>query len=1271
MSGSSRGSPTSPDKVGASKRNNVSRSPPLKGNQQDGSLAVMGHSMITRSGDPDSDLTGLNLDLRLITGRMAQTLNTYEGRAAILAKEQIKDVENQLDEIANPILKVKIKGVLEDYKSLATEREEILYTLGKWFENCADEFLEELEDFESQQDEEGDSLSDHIGQAKDIIAKIKYINCKIVEFQSNGMSTEKLIAQKKELESELLKKKVIVDNTQTDTEMLAMFTQQVDGLLLMIKDSTADEIEKALLDLKLTEASDYIKTQIIELERTSRRVGVLFKNVKELENTNGQLADENSFLKQRLAKVDNQFKVHLIKKVEKLDNALDELGDVKYIKSRGLGSNSHDIDRRVGGGGGMSMEMEMIENYQQQIQTLDIENKDLIIKVETLEEENDDFKEEIKTLEQKLIKSISDHDKIRKSTIAVEHPLVKLDKGNQQDTISLDSISSATNFSEGNIALPMSQPAESKRKTVLMNEKNQREAMVSTITIQDGKKLEALRVDNDLLRGQISKLKTALSTARKQAVKPKRHTKNTQTKILKPGTDDVVVTPEQEEEDEIEEEEEKYEEEEGQPEEESAEETTEEVRSQSRATRLPKKQNKYKESIQFGHEDACPPPFSSASSIISSEVKDDRESPFTKTEIKKCKQDRANSDLQSDVGEKDGERGRSRRMKAREDAEDNRQRGDKSDPEHSDLTDSSSESEEEAEEQRTPQTPTKSIVKKNKKKIAPKQHVKFEEPDDMKSSEPETPTFERVPTPKVETEDAVITLEKIKEEMKDFLSYGRKFITSIHQCLSDTADSELALNIYSYSELERKIMGLETSLNILLYGIDLGMHLVTPNQMKPTHSPLPFENKLYFQENLSKYLREKYPNLNVSSMKLFDPELEPVKQLHPAEAPSHAPSPSLKSYTDSTSQQPGNFSNFTIPLTATHAPEPKSRQRPKKIHKRKPMKREETAGFGKIEEIMVNLTSDAVFGRKNNRSEAKKLLDDRTFNEIVDHVMPKEIAMEYLKLIQPTHDTIGKKQYIEKVKRGILKVKDLLDLLNLNSNQGVIKGMPSNKLGEPRARQTKIHHTNLDVSDLIGQSNMLAPAQSDIAEIENSYIYRYKQRLAHYDERERERVRASLDEYTFHHHDDLRVSNSLTVMEVPLTPRTLHDWNRGGKYGEFRGYFNRIGTKEENLFDLSKSNPNMDQLLTPEKRTFLPVVTQNLLPHSEAKKFPTRNMTKKLRKSINHQPVVDQNHPKISDLLKLEWETPKLSSVAKLPKIANASGVTEQQSFITEQQSFP
>ena len=76
----------------------------------------MGHSMISRVGDPESEMNGINLDLRLITGRMAQTLHSYEGRANSLARDNVKEVENHLDEIDNPILKVQIKTVLDDYK---------------------------------------------------------------------------------------------------------------------------------------------------------------------------------------------------------------------------------------------------------------------------------------------------------------------------------------------------------------------------------------------------------------------------------------------------------------------------------------------------------------------------------------------------------------------------------------------------------------------------------------------------------------------------------------------------------------------------------------------------------------------------------------------------------------------------------------------------------------------------------------------------------------------------------------------------------------------------------------------------------------------------------------------------------------------------------------------------------------------------------------------------------------------------------------------------
>jgi len=73
----------------------------------------MGHSMINRSGDQEGEL---NLDLRLITGRMAQTLHSYEDVAAKLYLEHINEVEDHLDEIDSPILKVQIKSVLEDYK---------------------------------------------------------------------------------------------------------------------------------------------------------------------------------------------------------------------------------------------------------------------------------------------------------------------------------------------------------------------------------------------------------------------------------------------------------------------------------------------------------------------------------------------------------------------------------------------------------------------------------------------------------------------------------------------------------------------------------------------------------------------------------------------------------------------------------------------------------------------------------------------------------------------------------------------------------------------------------------------------------------------------------------------------------------------------------------------------------------------------------------------------------------------------------------------------
>lgn len=46
-------------------------------------------------------------------------------------------------------------------------------------------------------------------------------------------------------------------------------------------------------------------------------------------------------------------------------------------------------------------------------------------------------------------------------------------------------------------------------------------------------------------------------------------------------------------------------------------------------------------------------------------------------------------------------------------------------------------------------------------------------------------------------------------------------------------------------------------------------------------------------------------------------------------------------------------------------------------------------GLCKIEEILKSLTSVSVI--KDDKSAANKILDDRSFTEIVDRVMPKEV----------------------------------------------------------------------------------------------------------------------------------------------------------------------------------------------------------------------------------------------------------------------------------------
>ena len=96
----------------------------------------------------------------------------------------------------------------------------------------------------------------------------------------------------------------------------------------------------------------------------------------------------------------------------------------------------------------------------------------------------------------------------------------------------------------------------------------------------------------------------------------------------------------------------------------------------------------------------------------------------------------------------------------------------------------------------------------------------------------------------------------------------------------------------------------------------------------------------------------------------------------------------------------------------------------------------------------------------------------------------------------------------------------------------------------------------------------------------------------------------------------------------------------------------------------------MDQGLASEadKRSFLPIVTHNLIPHFEAKKSPSSSKnnlvnTKKLMSNLSHHSYLEQNPPTVSDLLNIEVEKPKISAIGKLPKIKTRA--------IDQNQSFP
>ena len=618
------------------------------------------------------------------------------------------------------------------------EREDILYTVEKWFDSCTDEFLEELEELESSL-EGGESLCGHIDQAKSIIAKIKFINHKIVEFQNNGMSTKQLIAQKKNLEEELMKKKIIVDNTHTGTEVIVTWKRRVENVLGLIRNSEATEIEKALLDMQLTEAVDNINSHIIGLEKNSRRTGVLFKTVKELELTNESLANENGFLKQRLSKLDKQFKETMTKKVMKLDNALEELGDIKHLKSTGPGTNADDVSRSVRRGG-VSFEMELIDSYQEKIHVLDSENKDLIAKVESLETENDEYKEELMSMEAKLKDALREYENLKHSEIAAAHPLVKLDG---DDIYSLGAVST-TLFSDGFESMTMSKSGgvELKRKNT-MDQTRKGSAMVSTITMQDGKELEILKIENEKLKAQLGKVKNSLNTVRRQSIRPRMTAKTTQTVLLNSSSESSESEESTAEEEESEEEQEEIVAENSKPPDSTV----------SRPTKKKKKRVKVIRGNAAAEADESLTPLSDSSELTASSEEEVIELPeMSKEELEKKKQERANSmvaSLKSFVNKKEREKIRNERKKRKESMVNDDKtlpQEEETQPVKESFTETESEGEKEEKKGSTPAelaAERKAKQKKKVKKRAPKRKVKFEDTP-VEEPEPEIPTFQRV-----------------------------------------------------------------------------------------------------------------------------------------------------------------------------------------------------------------------------------------------------------------------------------------------------------------------------------------------------------------------------------------------------------------------------------------------------------------------------------------------------------------------------------------------
>ena len=201
------------------------------------------------------------------------------------------------------------------------------------------------------------------------------------------------------LEDELLKLNGFTDTTLKGTFAYFQWWETIQILLEFIKGCSASEEDRELMRTQLTESAVHIRETLAELDKNTRGIGILYKNVKELTFCNGQLADENQLLKGLLCKSDKYFREIMKRRYKELHRIYNDQLKLPKPQSSSKVRNINTVTMSVVSGHiDEFQDVKTVEMFKQTSEELTKRNDELQAKNEKLDIENKELYRSLKNL---------------------------------------------------------------------------------------------------------------------------------------------------------------------------------------------------------------------------------------------------------------------------------------------------------------------------------------------------------------------------------------------------------------------------------------------------------------------------------------------------------------------------------------------------------------------------------------------------------------------------------------------------------------------------------------------------------------------------------------------------------------------------------------------------------------------------------------------------------------------------------------------------------